>query len=53
MLDTIDLSKSLTKEEYIGDLIRYQVAVQALGYQVYVQKRPVIMIFEGWDAAGK
>jgi polyphosphate kinase 2 (PPK2 family) len=53
MLETVDLNKALTKEEYIRDLIRYQVAVHALGYQVYVQKRPVIMVFEGWDAAGK
>ncbi|HID64066.1 MAG TPA: hypothetical protein EYP49_15210, partial [Anaerolineae bacterium] len=53
MLETIDLNKSLAKEEYIRDLIRYQVALHALGYQVYVQQRPVIMVFEGWDAAGK
>jgi polyphosphate kinase 2 (PPK2 family) len=53
MLETIDLNKSLTKEEYVRDLIRYQVALHALGYQVYVQRRPVIMVFEGWDAGGK
>ncbi len=53
MLETIDLNKSLTKEEYARDLIRYQVALHALGYQVYVQRRPVIMVYEGWDAGGK
>ena len=53
MLETIDLSKSLTKEEYTRDLVRYQVALHALGYQVYVQQRPVIMVYEGWDAGGK
>ena len=53
MLETIDLTKSLTKEEYIRDLIKYQVALHALGYQVYVQRRPVIMVYEGWDAGGK
>jgi polyphosphate kinase 2 (PPK2 family) len=53
MLDTIDLDKSLTKEEYIKDLIRYQVALHSLGYQVYVQQRPVILVYEGWDAGGK
>jgi polyphosphate kinase 2 (PPK2 family) len=53
MLDTIDLSQSLSKEEYVQDLIRHQVAVSRLGYQVYVQQRPVIMVFEGWDAGGK
>lgn len=27
--------------------------MRELGYQVYLQKRPVIVVFEGWDAAGK
>jgi polyphosphate kinase 2 (PPK2 family) len=53
MLDTIDLDKTLTKEEYIKDLTRYQVALLPLGYQVYVQQRPVILVYEGWDAGGK
>jgi polyphosphate kinase 2 (PPK2 family) len=53
MLDTIDLNKSLTKEEYVRDLIRYQVALHALGYQVYVQQRPVVIVYEGADAGGK
>jgi polyphosphate kinase 2 (PPK2 family) len=53
MLNTIDLSVSLTKEEYVRDLIRYQLQLQALAYQLYVQKRPLIMVYEGWDAGGK
>ncbi len=53
MLETIDLSLSLEKEEYSRSLIQYQVALHDLGYQVYVQQRPVIMVFEGWDAGGK
>jgi polyphosphate kinase 2 (PPK2 family) len=53
MLKTIDLSKSLTKEEYVRDLIRYQLQLQALSYQLYVQKRPLVMVYEGWDAGGK
>lgn len=53
MLETIDLSLSLAREEYELELVRYQVALNALGFQVYQQKRPVVMVFEGWDAAGK
>ena len=53
MLGTIDLSKSLTKEEYIRDLIRYQLQLRALAYQLYVQKRPLVIVYEGWDAGGK
>jgi polyphosphate kinase 2 (PPK2 family) len=53
MLETVDLNVSLEREAYVESLIRYQVALNALGYQVYVQQRPVVMVFEGWDAAGK
>ena len=53
MLDTIDLSLTLDKPTYHEQLIKYQVALHDLGYQVYVQERPVIMVFEGWDAGGK
>ncbi len=53
MLDTIDPTLSITKEEYDRTLVTYQVALHALGYQVYVQQRPVIIVYEGWDAAGK
>lgn len=53
MLDTIDLNLALDKDTYQEELIKYQVALHDLGYQVYVQKRPVVMVFEGWDAGGK
>ena len=53
MLEAVDLAKSLTKEAYVTDLIRYQVALNALGYQVYLQQRPVVIVYEGWDAGGK
>ncbi len=53
MLDTVDLTLKLDRETYIRDLTRYQLQLRQLGYQVYVQKRPVVIVFEGWDAAGK
>lgn len=53
MLNTIDLSPSLEHDEYKQLLIKYQVALHELAFQVYVQERPVIMVFEGWDAGGK
>ena len=53
MLETVDLSLTISKEDYERELVRYQVALSALGYQVYVQRRPVGIIFEGWDASGK
>ena len=53
MLETIDLTKTLSKEEYVRDLTRYQLQLRALAYQLYVQKRPLIIVYEGWDAGGK
>jgi len=53
VLSTIDVTKSLTKEEYVRDLVRYQLQLRALAYQLYVQKRPMVIVYEGWDAGGK
>jgi polyphosphate kinase 2 (PPK2 family) len=53
MLSTIDVTKSLTKEEYVQELIRYQLQLRTLAYQLYVQKRPLVIVYEGWDAGGK
>ncbi len=53
MLSTLDNSLTLSQEEYERSLVKYQVALSRLAYQVYVQQRPVIIVYEGWDAAGK
>jgi polyphosphate kinase 2 (PPK2 family) len=53
MLSNIDLNKTLSREEYVRDLIRYQLQLRALAYQLYVQKRPMVIVYEGWDAGGK
>ncbi len=53
MLGTIDLTIGLTREEYIRDLLRYQLQLRALAYQLYMQKRPMVIVYEGWDAGGK
>jgi len=53
MLDSIDLTRSLDRETYVAQITRRQVQMRELGNQVYLRKRPVVMVFEGWDAAGK
>jgi polyphosphate kinase 2 (PPK2 family) len=53
MLSTIDLDKTLTKDEYVRELTRYQLQLRELALQLYVQKRPLVMVYEGWDAGGK
>ena len=53
MLDTIDLNRSLAKEEYREQLISSQLELRELGFRLYEQKRSLVVIYEGWDAAGK
>jgi polyphosphate kinase 2 (PPK2 family) len=53
MLKSLDLSLSLPRDEYMVQLARRQIQLRELGWQVYLQKRPVVVVFEGWDAAGK
>jgi len=53
MLETLDLTHKLERAEYIRQLARRQIQLRELGFQVYQQKRPVVLAFEGWDAAGK
>jgi polyphosphate kinase 2 (PPK2 family) len=53
ILARVDLSQRIDDQTYERQLARLQAKLHMLGYQVYLQKRPVILVFEGWDAAGK
>jgi polyphosphate kinase 2 (PPK2 family) len=53
MLETLDLTRKLDRKSYVREVTRRQIQLRELGYQVYLQKRPVIILFEGWDASGK
>lgn len=53
MLETVDLTRKMDRECYVREVSRRQIQLRGLGYQVYLQKRPVIIAFEIWDAAGK
>jgi AMP-polyphosphate phosphotransferase len=53
VLDKVDLSVSLTREDYDKELKKYQARIMELEHEVYVKRIPVMMVYEGWDAAGK
>lgn len=53
ILRRVDLTRKLADKKYNRKLVRLQAKLHLLGYQVYLQKRPVVLVFEGWDAAGK
>ncbi len=45
--------KTLTDEEYDEKLDKLQSKLKDLHYELYRRKIPVIIAYEGWDAAGK
>lgn len=53
ILDRSDLSLSLSREEYEHALKKHQERIREIEHEIYVRRLPVIMAFEGWDAAGK
>jgi AMP-polyphosphate phosphotransferase len=52
-LDHVDLSLSLTPEEYVTRLKKAQAKLRELEHQIYLRRVPVVIAYEGWDAAGK
>ena len=52
-LAEVDLSPALTDEEYRKELKKLQKRLGELHNVVYRKKIPVILCYEGWDAAGK
>jgi AMP-polyphosphate phosphotransferase len=53
ILRQVDLSLRLGQKEYERELKRLQATLYLLGLAVYRKQRPVVLVFEGWDAAGK
>jgi polyphosphate kinase 2 (PPK2 family) len=53
ILDRVDLTASLEKEEYLEALHAYKKKLNELSWGMYDAKRSTIVLFEGWDAAGK
>lgn len=53
LLQTVDMSKELTKEEYSLHLKQLQQQMREVQHALYLERIPLILVFEGWDAAGK
>ena len=53
ILDKADLSLTLTRAEYDQALKKYQQRIRELEHEVYLKRLPVVIVYEGWDAAGK
>jgi polyphosphate kinase 2 (PPK2 family) len=53
MLEQIDLGLTASKAEYLRQLPLLQANLYDLAHEVFTKKIPVMMVFEGWAAAGK
>lgn len=53
MLDKVDLTQSLKKSAFKPVRKAQLERIFDLSELIYEQKRPVIIVFEGWDASGK
>ncbi len=53
ILDRVDLQVSLDEAVYKQRRKHLQAKLYLLGLEIYRQQRPVVLVFEGWDAAGK
>jgi polyphosphate kinase 2 (PPK2 family) len=53
MLEQVDLSKKLSKEEYKEIASDLELRLGALQRDALKLNIPVVIIFEGWDAAEK
>lgn len=53
LLDRVDLTRRLDRKEYEKQLDPLQDRLQGLELECYHQRLPVVVVYEGWDAAGK
>ena len=52
-LDQVDLSLTLSPEEYDVRIKKAQTVLRELEHEIYLRRVPVVIVYEGWDAAGK
>lgn len=53
VLDKVDLTRTLERDEYKVQLRKQQDKLQDLAWELNARQRSVVAVFEGWDAAGK
>lgn len=53
LLARVNLSQALSRSKYERKLAEQQARLRSLQMQIHRQRLPVLVLFEGWDAAGK
>ncbi|MCL2550487.1 MAG: phosphate--AMP phosphotransferase, partial [Methanimicrococcus sp.] len=52
-LGAADLTKSYSKKEYKEKLKKHEKKLALAHHSLHLNKKPMVLVFEGWDAAGK
>src|SRR6266851_4809485 len=53
MLEKLDLTQNIDRADYEQKKLLYQLQLRELAYQLYLRRRTLVVVYEGWDAAGK
>ncbi len=53
LLKKVDLSRSMETSDYRKALKKYQARIENLEFEVFRRRIPVVLVYEGWDGAGK
>ena len=53
VLENASVDENISNERYKEQLIHYQKKMHALGDKMYMKRRSAVIVYEGWDAAGK
>jgi len=53
ILDRVDLSLELSREDYKEQLRELQDRLFDLEHEIYMARIPAVLVYEGWDASGK
>jgi len=53
VLKAVDLKKNLKDKEYKERIENLQARISILGFMLYSARKSVVIVYEGWDAAGK
>jgi polyphosphate:AMP phosphotransferase len=53
ILDALDMTRALPKRAFEKRLLQQQGRLHLLQRQAQIERRSIILVFEGWDAAGK
>lgn len=53
ILEKVDLAQNISRSRYVKQLKNCQNKIRELEHEVYLRRLPVVIVFAGWDAAGK